>query len=180
MIQVDFITEQAESGTDLVPHPEITDQLRRVVETTLADQVPGIENSDLLVELSITLCDDTYITKLNAQHRDTDQPTNVLSFAQQDMSAAETIAHLRKFLSGEIGGNIYPLGDIVISWPTVMDEAKAQDKSAPDHATHLVIHALLHLLGYHHRDGNAQAEMESLEIRLCNKFNIDNPYLITA
>jgi probable rRNA maturation factor len=179
MIQVDFITEQAESGTDLLPHPEIADQLRRAVKTTLADQLPGIQNSDYMVELSITLCDDPHIQKLNARHRETDQATNVLSFAQSDMPAADTIAHLRKFLTGDLGGDIYPLGDIVISWPTVMREAKAQDKSVMDHATHLVIHALLHLLGYHHNDEEAQEKMESLEIRLCQKFDIDNPYLLT-
>lgn len=178
MIQIDFNTRQPESGSELILHPDIKDRLIQAVKTPLMDQIPGIKTSDAIIDVSITLCDDHHIAKLNEQHRQKTGSTNVLSFAANDMNAPDTIAHIKQFLTDEKAGRILPLGDIVLSWPAVMRQASNQDKSASDHATHLVIHALLHLLGYHHDDENSRLAMESLEIRLCNKLNIDNPYLI--
>ena len=180
MIQIDFNTTQPETGSQLILHPDIKDRLHQAVKTVLIDQIPGVKTNDAVVEVSITLCDDRYIAKLNKEHRQKSGPTNVLSFAANDMKASDTIAHIKQFLSTDNAGRIYPLGDIVLSWPTVMRQAEEQNKKNIGHATHLVIHALLHLLGYHHDDENNQQKMESLEIRLCTLFNIDNPYFISA
>jgi len=83
-------------------------------------------------ELCIVFCDDAEIRGLNAQWRGQDKPTNVLSFRPRrvgDKAAAR---------------------DIVIAFETVAREAREQDKSLADHASHMIIHGFLHLIGYDH------------------------------
>ena len=107
-------------------------------------------------ELSIMLCDDAMIQQLNAQWRDKDKPTNVLSFP------------------GETGDIL--LGDIVISMDTVAREAALENKSVEDHVTHLIVHGFLHLFGYDHETDDEAVEMESLETKILGQLGIANPY----
>jgi probable rRNA maturation factor len=97
---------------------------------------------------------------LNARFRAKDAPTNVLSFP---MSVPE---HTGETL----------LGDIVICAPLVAREAREQGKSERAHWAHLVVHGLLHLLGYDHIDAADAQVMESLELALLAEFEIPNPY----
>ncbi len=106
-------------------------------------------------EISFLLTDDNKIQQLNKQYRNKDYPTNVLSF--------------------ESGDDVV-LGDIVISFDTLLRESIENNKSFDDHFTHLVIHGILHLLGYDHIiDSDAQI-MEQIEIDTLKKLNIGNPY----
>ncbi|HWU00927.1 MAG TPA: rRNA maturation RNase YbeY, partial [Terriglobales bacterium] len=71
----------------------------------------------------------------------------------------------------------WPLGDIILALGTCRKEARAQRKSLEQHLAHLVIHGVLHLLGYDH-DMDAEAErMEGLEIAALKRLGIDNPYV---
>lgn len=127
-------------------------------------------------ELSVLACDDKRIADLNAEFRDKPQPTNVLSWPAEDLSpdapGADPIRPAPDF-SGDI-----PLGDIAIAWDTCAREAAEQGKTMTDHVTHLIVHGLLHLLGYDHiRDADATL-MEQLEVDILCKLGINNPYSV--
>ena len=115
-------------------------------------------------EVSVYLTDDAEIQELNKDYRGKDKPTNVLSFPQR---------HLPKGPNGEI----HPLGDIVMAYETCAKEAENEAIPLKDHFTHLLIHGLLHLLGYDHEEENEAQKMEALEIEILKDLNIPNPYL---
>ncbi|ESW85655.1 rRNA maturation RNase YbeY [Mesorhizobium sp. M0074] len=113
-------------------------------------------------ELSIVFSDDAHIRTLNAGWRGKDKPTNVLSFPAFPFAR---------------GGPLPPmLGDIVLAAETVAREAALEDKPIEDHISHLVIHGLLHLLGYDH-ETDAEAElMEATERAALARLAIPDPY----
>ena len=111
-------------------------------------------------EVTIRIVDSAESQSLNASYRGKDKPTNVLSFP---FEAPEGI-------------QIDLLGDLVICAPVVETEAGEQNKSTIDHWAHMVIHGILHLLGFDHIDEHDAQEMESLEIRLLSDIGIPNPY----
>lgn len=125
-------------------------------------------------ELSVLACNDAQIATLNAEFRGKPTPTNVLSWPTEELAAATD------------GGtpdrpepdftDALELGDIAIAWETCEREAAEQGKDMTDHVTHLLVHGLLHLLGYDHiRDADATL-MEGLERRILGKMGIDDPY----
>ena len=125
-------------------------------------------------EISVLACDDARIADLNAEFRAKPSPTNVLSWPAEDLSAeepgGEPLAPEPDF-TGEIA-----LGDIAISWDTCLREAHNAGKPITDHVTHLIIHGLLHLLGYDHiRDPDATL-MEGIEAEILGRMGIDDPY----
>ncbi len=121
----------------------------------------ALQNIDTASELTIRIVDETESALLNEKWRKKDGPTNVLSFPAQ--------------VADEISPKL--LGDIVICAPVVINEAMQQRKVLDAHWAHMVIHGTLHLLGYDHI-GEQQAKiMESLEIDILNKLDIDNPYV---
>ena len=120
-------------------------------------------------EIAVLGCDDTRIAVLNADFRGKPTPTNVLSWPSEDLSADTP------------GENPLPpelpeLGDIAIAFQTCEREAQEQGKPFADHVTHLVIHAVLHLLGYDHiRDADATL-MEGIEVAILGKLGVPDPY----
>ena len=107
-------------------------------------------------EISVSLVDADEIQALNNRFRGKDKPTNVLSFPN-----AGTF-----------------LGDIVLCVDVIENEAREQGKSLEDHLTHLVVHSILHLIGYDHMNEADAEEMEALEIAILDSvFKIKNPYL---
>lgn len=110
--------------------------------------------------LTILLTTDVEMQALNKQYRGKDKPTNVLSFP--DGEADET-------------GAVH-LGDIALAYETIAREATEQQKTFKAHLTHLVIHGVLHLLGYDHEHPSEAKAMESLEIKLLTAMGIANPY----
>jgi len=118
------------------------------------------------VELGLTLADDDTVRTLNRDHRGQDKPTNVLSFPLVDGGGFEP----------EAPGAPLLLGDVILAYGTVAREAAEQGKHLADHAVHLVVHGVLHLLGHDHlTDAEADA-MERLEARILCKLGIADPY----
>ena len=113
-------------------------------------------------ELSLLFTDDEAIRRINAEWRGSDKPTNVLSFASPN--------------SG--GSDVLPasLGDIVLALETVTNEAEVENKHFDHHLSHLIVHGLLHILGYDHQSDEEAQIMESLEIRSLARLAIPDPY----
>ena len=127
-------------------------------------------------DVAILACDDAHIATLNAEFRDKPTPTNVLSWPETDLSP-ETEGARPRAPQPDITGEI-ALGDIAIAYDTCAREAAEAGKSLPDHAAHLIVHGVLHLLGYDHiRDGDATL-MEETEVKILGTLGIDDPYRV--
>jgi len=113
-------------------------------------------------ELTIYLAGDAIVRDLNRDFRGKDKPTNVLSFPA---SAGPRPA-----------GAPVMLGDVIIAHETVVREAAAQGKSVADHLIHLIVHGVLHLLGYDHEKAGEARRMEAIEVRVLAGFGIADPY----
>lgn len=111
-------------------------------------------------EIVVRIVDEAEITDLNKTYRKKNGPTNVLSFP----------------FDSEVELPINLLGDIVICAPIVFTEAEQQNKNPQAHWAHLIIHGVLHLLGYDHLKEKDAKEMESLEINLLARLGYSNPY----
>lgn len=109
-------------------------------------------------EVSVLLTDDTEIQALNKQWRAKDKPTDVLSFPADPMDTPF-------------------LGDIAIALGVTQSDAKTRNLTLPQHLSHLLIHGLLHLLGYDHKDDTEAAEMEAMEIVALASLGWPDPYV---
>ena len=121
-----------------------------------------------LVEISVRLTDDAEVQALNRDFRSKDRPTNVLSFPQVQSDLLETLINSD---DGEI-----LLGDIVLARETCAREAEEKGIALAAHATHLIVHGTLHLVGYDHMDDHDAAAMEALEVKALASLGIANPY----
>lgn len=111
---------------------------------------------DLEGEIALMLCDDATIQGLNAKFRHKDKATNVLSFPSGDEQGF--------------------LGDIALARETCMREAAAGSATLRDHAAHLIIHGMLHLIGYDHETDEEAEVMEAREAEILQSMGIANPY----
>jgi len=111
-------------------------------------------------ELTIRVVDEAEITALNRQYRGKDGATNVLSFPYEAIAGVETDL----------------LGDIVICAPVVASESVAQAMPLDAHWAHIVIHGVLHLLGYDHHQDDEAHRMEARETELLDSLGYANPY----
>ena len=146
--------------------------VRRAAEAAIAESAyPDLANSHRPVELSVTLSGNDQVRELNAKWRGKDKATNVLSFPMADE---------RDLTQTNVAGGELLLGDIILARGVC--EAEAADKGVPveQHATHLVVHGTLHLLGYDHHDDRDAADMEAREVRALARLGIANPYEVTA
>ncbi len=127
-------------------------------------------------EIALLGCDDARIAILNADFREKPTATNVLSWPSRERSAANAgDPPLQPELPYD-----EELGDIAISYETCQREAYEAGKPFDDHITHLVIHGILHLLGYDHiRDADATL-MERIEVDILGKMGIGDPYSETG
>ena len=119
-------------------------------------------------EVSIRLTSDAEVHALNRDYRGKDKPTNVLSFP---MFAPEEIADLAHSDLPEL-----LLGDIVLAYETCAAEAAEKGVPLEAHASHLIVHGMLHILGYDHKEESAAEEMEALERRAMAAIGLHDPY----
>ncbi len=111
-------------------------------------------------EIVIRLVDEDEIQGLNRQYRGKDNPTNVLSFP----------SNLPEVVDSDL------LGDLVICVPVVVREAQEQGKPSEAHWAHMVVHGVLHLLGYDHQDEEDAQTMERLETEVMAGLGFQDPY----
>ena len=137
----------------------------------LESAFPQLADSERPVEISVTLTGDEQVRALNAQWRGKDQPTNVLSFPM-----ADDLDFAR--IDGD--GPDLLLGDIILARGVCAAEAAEKGVPLDQHATHLVVHGTLHLLGYDHQDDAQASDMEAREVRALARLGIANPYEVAA
>ena len=134
--------------------------IKKVIETALR-----YIDVDQDCEIGIACVDNDESHKLNLEYRKKDKPTNVLSFPSD---IPEEVLPLL---------DAWPMGDLVICIPVVLQEAIDQSKTPIEHFTHMLVHGVLHLMGYDHETSDADAEeMEALEIQILAKLGFENPY----
>jgi probable rRNA maturation factor len=126
-------------------------------------------------EIVVLACDDTRIATLNADFRGKPQATNVLSWPAWDLSA-ETDGDQPAAPPDANLDDPEALGDIALARDTCLREAAEQDKTPDDHLTHLIVHSVLHLLGYDHIRDKDAALMEETEIRILASMGVADPY----
>jgi probable rRNA maturation factor len=149
---IDIIIDE---GVDMHRMPKAA-RVTAAARTALA--LAGHANSE--PELCIRFAEDQAVRQLNRQWRGKDMVTDVLSFPMQE---------------GDIDPQAY-LGDIALAVPYVEGEAGRLARPAADHALHLIVHGVLHLLGYDHGD-DAEAEgMQALERRAMATLGLHDPY----
>ena len=129
-----------------------------------------------LLELSLVLADDAFVQELNRDYRGKDKPTNVLSFPALDDHELEYLR--RSAPAGPGAARDLPLGDIILALETVETEAQTAGKTMEDHYYHLIVHGLLHLIGYDHQNDVEAADMEQLETAILASVGINDPYAI--
>ncbi|GFZ81379.1 hypothetical protein GCM10011403_25780 [Pseudohongiella nitratireducens] len=115
-------------------------------------------------EISVRIVSEAESAELNSQYRNKANPTNVLSFPSDLPASVATLL------------DTLPLGDLVICQAVVSREAGEQNKSLSDHWAHMVIHGVLHLLGFDHQNDSDAEQMENLEIDILKSLNIADPY----
>jgi probable rRNA maturation factor len=128
---------------------------RRVAEAALQGRAAG--------DVCLLFTGDDDMGELNRTWRGQDKPTNVLSFpAPTDMPVPK--------------GEMAPLGDVALAYETVLREAAEQGKTPVDHLSHLIVHGILHLLGYDHETGPDAEAMETEEREILARLGIADPY----
>ena len=115
-------------------------------------------------EISIVLADDAFVRNLNQTWRGVDAPTNVLAFPCSDGEELTDTDAQRL------------LGDVVVAYQTTEREASEFGISFEHHFAHLIVHGVLHLLGYDHIEDHEATLMETLEVKALSELGIDDPY----
>ena len=141
---------------------------RAAIDRTLHGE---LLTSAATVEISVRLTTDDEVQTLNRQYRRKDKPTNVLSFPMVQPDLLETVTQNSD--DGEV-----LLGDIVLAHGVCAREAAERGIDLQTHATHLIVHGTLHLLGYDHIDDGEAEAMEAIEIETLAALGIADPYLI--
>ena len=156
-MEIDFLTE--DDAWRALPEREALTRLaaRAVFEVLERPEPPS--------ELSIVFTGDAAVAELNRRWRGKAGPTNVLSFPAANAAG---------------GGQPGTLGDIVLAAGVVATEADAQGKPLANHTAHLIVHGLLHLLGYDHAEDATAEAMERLEVRAMARLGLPDPYEVST
>jgi probable rRNA maturation factor len=166
MIQIELSRE------DPWPEGEWEAIARRAAEAAIGRTPQGpLLTTEALVEISVRLTTDDEVHALNKQYRGKDKPTNVLSFPMVQSDLLDTVSQNSD--DGEL-----LLGDIVLAYGVCAAEAAERGISTADHATHLLVHGTLHLLGYDHMTDDEAESMEEIERQALASLGIADPYLI--
>ena len=143
--------------------PDVEAMAENAARCTIARIAPFYDTDLTKTEIGIVFIDDDFMRDLNKQYRGKDRPTNVLSFPLA-RPAAPDVPIL--------------LGDVVLALQTIVREAAEAEKSLTAHMQHLIVHGVLHLLGYDHEAESDAKLMELLEIEILDAMGITNPYTV--
>jgi probable rRNA maturation factor len=146
--------------------PGWTDALPDAEATCMAAAHAAVDAAEFFAaraEISVVLADDSFVRDLNRDHRGHDRPTNVLAFPGE---------------TGDVGPSDAPclLGDVVLAYGVVAGEANARGLALRDHVSHLVVHGVLHLLGYDHETDDEASVMEAREVEALARIGVADPY----
>ena len=136
-------------------------ELGVIIETVINFSSHPIILPNKRTTLSIVATDNAHMCKLNADFRNKPIPTNILSFSDGSIDQTRDEFHL---------------GDIFLGYEIVNKEAKTLNIPLKNHLNHLIVHGVLHLLGYEHEDEIQAQIMENKEKKILDIFNIPNPY----
>ena len=138
--------------------------IKRIVKKAISEVLKEMDFKKKYY-ISVLLTNDNGIKKINKRYRKINKSTNVLSFPQND----------ERFITKKTSKII--LGDIVISLEKIKKESKLQNKKLSDHLTHMVIHSVLHLLGFNHEKLKDFRMMKKKEINVLSRLSISSPYI---
>lgn len=146
----------------------------KLAEAAVAAAIAATPHAELaasaaMVEVSIRLTSDAEVHQLNLQYRGKDKPTNVLSFPMVQPDLIDAVS------ANSDDGELL-LGDIVLAHGVCATEAGEKGVTLEAHATHLIVHGLLHLLGYDHQGSDEAEHMESLERDVMARLQLHDPY----
>jgi len=131
-----------------------------------------LKNQNNQAEISIFLVSNQQIKKINQEFRNINKPTNVLTFGYLDEELIRN-SNLNAILKNN---NYHFLGDIFFAFEKIKSEAIKEKKSFENHLTHLILHSMLHIIGFDHQNEQEAEVMESMEIKILNSLDIRNPY----
>jgi probable rRNA maturation factor len=154
--RIEIVVEETAWRKSGVNYSRVKAAARLALEAGLAPAQNGREQ--MFRGLTVLLADDERLRHLNAQFRKKDASTNVLSFPAPENPEGY-------------------LGDIAIAFGVSSREAASTGLALADHTLHLVVHGVLHLLGYDHVLAREARQMEHLEIAILNKLGIADPYV---
>ena len=155
MAEIDILIE--------MDHWNAIPDVETMVETAAIATLEAIDaKKHDLACIAIMLGDDAALQRLNAGFRGKDKPTNVLSFPAIQAKGIK-------------GGPVF-LGDIALSYDTCVREAIEEGKPLVDHMRHLVVHGVLHLLGFDHETDRDAEVMEAQEVEILARLGIADPY----
>lgn len=141
--------------------------LKNIIHLTLSS-IEAFQNIKI-VEIVLLLTDNNKMQNLNNQFLQKNKPTNVLSFPDNTITYQELLDFL-------INKDYIYIGDIALGYEIVNSEANQTNISLQDHFTHLLIHGVLHLIGYDHIKNIDAQKMMDLEIAILSKIGIKSPY----
>ena len=149
--------------------------LQPLAETAARATLAGLGLAVEGFQISLLACDDARIAILNADFRGKPQPTNVLSWPSDERAPEFVGEDPERPDPGPLDDPL-ELGDIAIAYDTCTREAAEQGKPVAAHVTHLLVHALLHLLGYDHIEDEDAELMEGHEVRILASLGLPDPY----
>lgn len=157
---------QSEFHCEFVGFAPLLAQENAFFKNVVTQAFESLSLPDKNYHVNIVLTDDAALRELNRDFRHKDKATNVLSFPQID-----DFNKIDGLLQDPIA-----LGDIFLAYETISAEALEQNKSLRDHVAHLLVHGLLHLVGFDHQNDADAEEMEAHEVAVLARVGIENPY----
>lgn len=149
---------------------ELIEQLTYVIEFALKEEEVNVK-----CEVSLLFVDNDEIKEINNETRNIDKETDVLSFPMLEYSENKVFKEQYKdykFLASDLDGDELVLGDIVLSLEKALEQSKEYNHSFEREASYLVVHSVLHLLGYDHMKDDEKIIMRKREEEILGKLNI--------